>query len=280
MFTSNALGDSFNQYYAESLRYRGKLRGVPYAWNKLNALTSGLQSENYTILAGRPGTGKTTVMCQTVLTAARHLRNIDAQGVVRVITCEMSHVMLVVRMVAQLAGVSPTKLTTGSTDLAETERVREAVALLRTLPIEVLEPRSIHDTKEFLKPDTALWLVDYLQIHPLAENASLSSYEKTKKVSEAFRWFSRHVSPGIALSQLSRPTDKNESTPPTLSSLRDSGTIEQDASLVAVLHRTTPVVEDMLSIEYNLMVLKNRYGPLGTLPLVFNPATMLFEERL
>lgn len=250
---------------------RREVWGVPYPWRSLNKLTGGMHNEQMIILGGRPGDGKTSVMCQMVLTAADYIKREKLAGVVRVVTNEMSPKLLQTRMAAMLSGVPHFQILAGRLELEEYGLVEDALAVLETLNIEYVEPASIAEAKDFLlQPEnpTLFWAMDYIQIHPF-KAGNYTAYDRVTNISRSYQWFSRHISPGVALSQLSRPDKSRPSERPTLSSFRDSGAIEQDAAVVLALHRTVALMDeeeilDAQSTEYipvKLLVLKNRAGP-------------------
>jgi replicative DNA helicase len=262
--------------------------GIPWPWSKLNEITGGIHPEEMTILMGRPGVGKTALLCQISLAVAQWVRDHTAEKVVRIITCEMSARMVHFRMASMLSGVSLRRVMQGKTTDEEQKAFDAALTSLADLPIEYLEPSSMDQSIEWIhakdqKP-TAWFAVDYLQIHPVfGVKGSGSRFQDVNEISGGFRKVAKQVAPGLVLSQMSRKCEERQDKRPILADLRESGNIEQDASLVLGPYREdlyTRVPEEFRSEpkEAQMLVIKHRNGPLGEIPLFWVPPAMMYVE--
>lgn len=271
--------------------------GIPWPWKGMNILTGGIQPGEMAILMARPGKGKTAFMCQVAIDVARWVKENEPKQCVRLVICESSAYAIQMRMACAMAGVSQRKVRSGHLSNEQYTRFRKALDELARLPIEYLEPESLAQTRHFIREGrlttneptglkTAWWAVDYLQIHPYIPDKDLGLYQMTTKLSNAFRELAKQVAPGLVLSQMSRAIDNpnRKDKNPQLSDLRESGAIEQDASLVIAPMKDTDdvAVPEPLSnapVPGCLRILKHRNGPLGDVPVEWFPMLMRYEDR-
>ena len=259
--------------------------GIPTGYPDLDAMTAGLQPEELIILAARPAVGKTAFALNIAQTVAT-----KQDGVVAVFSLEMGAGSLVNRMICAEGSINAGHLRTGQ--LTEDEwsdlivasgALSEADIYIDDTPgIRVTEIRS--KSRRLLKERGRLDLIviDYLQ---LIEGSGKRNENRQQEVSDISRQLKKiakelHV-PVIALSQLSRGVEQRQDKRPVLSDIRESGSIEQDADIVAFLYRDDyyergegeeddgggePRLEDNI---VEVIIEKNRSGARGTVKLIF-----------
>lgn len=253
------------------------MRGIPTGFKDLDNLLAGLQKSDLIILAARPSMGKTALALDIARQSA-----IQHNTAVGVFSLEMSSQQLVDRMLASEARVDAWKLRTGNlkTDL-EFEKIREAIDKLSTAPIyiddkpanNILGMRSV---ARRLKREYGLGLliVDYLQMMaPTGKHSGDSLVQQVTEISRSLKSLARELDvPVLALSQLSRAVEQRRGKP-RLSDLRDSGSIEQDADVVAFIHREDKMSDEGTSDRPNIaeiLIEKHRNGPVGKVELYFD----------
>jgi replicative DNA helicase len=256
-----------------------RLLGIPTGFGVLDDLILGLQKTDLVILAGRPGMGKTAMLGQIALNAAR----LGAR--VGIFTMEMSEEQLTQRLVSADTGINLQSLSKGSlTDLEWSQFVR-ATSSLSKLPIEIDDRPAL--TPQKIRAKAYQWLseqgidliiVDYIQ------KMSDGGLYKGDRV-QAVGYFARSLKdlakelhlPILSAAQLSRKVEERNDKRPMLSDLRDSGEIEQEADIVAFLYRDVyynAMTEFPLLAE--VIVEKHRNGPTGTVNLGFEQETTRF----
>jgi replicative DNA helicase len=264
--------------------------GVPTGFRDLDEMTSGFQPADLVIVAARPSMGKTAF----TLNIAQHVA-ITEQKSVAFFSLEMSKDSLVQRMLTSEARIDAQTLRKGRLRDDDYPRLARAAGILSHAPvyiddtpgITVLEMRS---KARRLKSEHGLDLivVDYLQLMsgPSAENRQ----QEVSQISRGLKALAKELLvPVVALSQLSRAVDQRagaERGRPVLSDLRESGAIEQDADLIMFLfreevyaERENGVLKDP-SVEGKAEVIigKQRNGPIGTVPLFFHKQYTRFES--
>ncbi|GMR05172.1 MAG: replicative DNA helicase [Thermodesulfobacteriota bacterium] len=256
------------------------ITGVATEFKELDQLTSGLQDSDLIIIAGRPSMGKTSFALNIAENAA-----IGSNVPVAVFSLEMSKEQLVQRMLASRAKVDLHRLRTGFLKDEDWGRLTNAVGSLYDAPIfiddtpaqSVLEMRakarrwkSEHGLK--------LVIVDYLQLMRGRRNTD-NREQEISEISRSLKAMAKELHiPVIALSQLSRMTERRENSRPQLSDLRESGAIEQDADVVAFVYREAVYKPCDCPKELctcgvrrgaEIIVAKQRNGPTDTIKLTF-----------
>lgn len=255
------------------------LRGTPTGFKELDEKLSGFQKSDLIILAARPSMGKTSL----ALDIARNA-SLKHDVPVCMFSLEMSAQQLVDRMLAAESRVDSWKLRTGrvSSD-KEFEQIRDSLSRLAKAPIfiddqaanTVMRMRSV---ARRIKREHGLGLivVDYLQlIHPSKHYDSMVN--QVTEISRSLKGLARDLDvPVLALSQLSRAVEQRRDRP-RLSDLRDSGSIEQDADVVAFIHREDKFNEnsDRPNIA-EILIEKHRNGPTGKVELYFDDQKTTF----
>ncbi len=247
----------------------------------LDAMTGGFQTSDLIIIAGRPSMGKTAFS----LNIARNLAN-SYQLPVAVFSLEMSKGQLVQRLLSSDSGIESNRLRAGRVSQNEWEPLSQALASLSEMPIFIDDTANITVTEmrskcrrlqaEQGKP-LGLVLLDYLQ---LMEGAGDNRVQELSRITRSLKGLARELDvPVIALSQLSRGVEARTNKRPMMSDLRESGSIEQDADLVAMLYRDeyyNPDTPDRGITE--LIIAKHRNGPTGVIKLLFDPQYTRFRN--
>jgi replicative DNA helicase len=270
------------------------LRGAPTGYPKLDKMTNGLHGGDLVIIAGRPGAGKTAFS----LNVARHV-SATGGGVV-FFSLEMSVNLLVMRLISQ-DGLDANLLRTGkhwdgrAMDGDDLRKFTESVSTLgqRNIYIEdrgalnILEARSMaRRARRQLSRDgckLSLIVVDYLQLMSAGGDGVENRVLEVSAVSRGLKALAKELNvPVVALSQLNRSVDVRPNKEPVLSDLRESGAIEQDADLVLFLHEKTDESESYgghdSGTKVKLIIGKQRNGPTGTVPLIFDKKHTRFAQ--
>ncbi len=272
--------------YIERLYERKEhVTGVATGFEKLDLETSGLQPADFIIIAGRPSMGKTAF----VLNIAQHV-GIHLRGRVLVLSLEMSAQQIVQRMLCSEAKVDSQAVRTGYLSSADWHRLTAAAGRLSEAQIfiddspglTVLEARA---KARRMKAEHGLDLlvIDYLQL--MRGRASMESrQQEISEISRSLKALAKELSvPVVALSQLSRAVESRAQRDfrPQLSDLRESGALEQDADVILFLYRQSQYKDELPPEEANVaevIIGKQRNGPVGTVRVVFLPQYARFEN--
>lgn len=276
----HVLNDLENQYSALETQ-QGTLTG----YGSFDAMTGGLQPGQVMILAARPGMGKTTFAQNIALNIA--LRG----GVVVLFSLEMDKKQLTKRFISMVTGVSGERMKNPKTLCAqEWMKIQAAQEAFDALNIEIIDntrlnplqlTAQIHQIKErYGRLD--LVLIDYIGlITPIRRHTSINKEQEISEISREIKLMSMELEvPTIALSQLNRAVESRQDKRPMLSDLRDSGSIEQDADIVAFLYRDEYYNKNSTARgEVELIVAKQRDGATGTCRLLFKGHEYKFIDR-
>jgi replicative DNA helicase len=267
----------------ETLQRSGKqITGVSSGFDKLDEMTSGLQSSELVIVAARPSMGK-TAFCLNVATNAA----LAGHGVA-IFSLEMSKESLVQRMLTAEARVDSQRVRRAMLRDSDFSMLARAAGVLQsckiwiddTPAITLLEMRS-KARRLKAEHDVSMLVVDYLQLMRSPEYAE-NRVQEISDISRSLKALSRELQvPVVALSQLSRASEqRGGERKPILSDLRDSGAIEQDADLVIFIHRPEYYDRDDESKRglAEVMLAKNRNGPTGDVDLFFHREYTRFDN--
>ncbi|GAB7388518.1 replicative DNA helicase [Bacillaceae bacterium] len=251
---------------------RGEVTGIPTGYVDLDRLTSGFHRSDLIIIAARPGVGKTAF-------ALNLAQNVAARAgeTVAIFSLEMSASQLVSRMLCAEGNIEASKLRTGNLDEEDWQKLTMAIGTLAKAPIFIDDTAGITvwdiRTKcRRLKAEHGIGmvLIDYMQLIQ-GRGRGESRQQEISEISRSLKLLARELDcPVIALSQLSRAVEQRQDKRPMLSDLRESGSIEQDADVVAFLYRED--YYDQESERKNIVEViigKQRNGPIGTVELVF-----------
>ena len=255
--------------------------GIATGFTKFDNMTSGLQNSDLIIVAGRPSMGKSAL----AVSIAERV-GIEQKKGVAIFSLEMSKEQLVQRMLCSQARVDAHKVRSGYLSPSDWPKLTAAAGKLSeanifiddTPAISALELRA---KARRLKANNNIDLIilDYLQLMRGSTKAD-SRQQEISEISRSIKALARELKiPIIALSQLSRAVESRQDHRPQLSDLRESGAIEQDADVVILLMREeyyAPTEENMGMAD--LIIAKQRNGPVGTIRLAFIKEYMRFEN--
>ena len=258
----------------EELYERGEaITGLPTGYMDLDELLSGLQPNALVVVGARPAMGKTAFALGLASHAALH-----AQRPVLFFSLEMGHLELTQRMLCSDAKVDSQRLRTGKLSEDDWPKITRSVGRLAEAPIwiddnpnlTVMEIRAKARRLKSRLGDLGLVVVDYLQLMT-GRGSAESRQVEVSEMSRGLKILARELeTPIVALSQLSRGLEARTDKRPMLADLRESGSIEQDADVVAFIYRDevyNPESPDIGTAE--VIVAKHRNGPTGTCRLAF-----------
>ena len=256
---------------------KGEVTGLSTGWERLDKLTAGLHEGQLIIVAARPAMGKSAWALNLATNAA-----INSNKTVAIFNLEMSAESLASRMIASLGHIEGYKLATGNLK-NDWDKVNEALSKLEstniymddTAGITIGEIRS--KCRRLANSDKGLDLIiiDYLQLITSSVNYGTNRQQEVSDISRALKLMALELKvPVVALAQLSRSAEQRKENPrPILSDLRESGSIEQDADIVAFLYREDYYKKDLEKKDQvsdcEFIVAKHRNGATGTIPLRF-----------
>ena len=270
----DVLINTFEQIEQLSLN-KGKVNGVPSGFSDLDAMTNGFHPAELIIIAARPGMGKTSFAMNIAQHAALH-----ANVPTAVFNLEMSKEQLGTRIIWSESLIPGDKIRTGNLNEKDWPILANTVGKLSKAPLYIDDTSSITITdirakarKLQLEHGLGLIIVDYLQLIQ-GSRRNESRQQEISEISRSLKILAKELSvPVIALSQLSRATEKREDKKPQLSDLRESGAIEQDADIVMFLHSDSKEQSEEAE-NANIAkctIAKHRNGACGTIDLLWNP---------
>lgn len=251
---------------------KGGITGIPSGFSDLDKMTSGFQKSDLIIIAARPSVGKTAFALNVAQNVAAR-----AKETVAIFSLEMSAQQLVQRMIAAEGNIDGHKLRTGLLEENDWQKLTMAMSTLSEAPIYIddtpgINVYDIRARARRLKAEKGLGLIliDYLQlIH--GRGKSDNRQQEISEISRQLKGIARELEvPVVALSQLSRAVEQRQDKHPMLSDIRESGSIEQDADIVAFLYRDDYYNQE--SEKQNIIEIilaKQRNGPVGKVELVF-----------
>ena len=262
-----------------------RLKGLSTGFSKFDEKTGGLHGGELTILAARPAMGKTALALNIAYHAAVRLSK-----TVAVFSLEMSRESLLTRLLCAAARVDSQKFRAGYLNQDERRQLAVAAMELAAAPLFVDDSAgtNLMDIHAKLRRTQAehgldLVIIDYLQLMS-GRGRFENRVQEVSSLSRGMKLLSKELNvPILALSQLSRaPETRQGDHRPQLSDLRESGSIEQDADVVAFLFREEMYKPDRSDLKglAELIVAKQRNGPTGKINLVFLHSQTKFENRL
>lgn len=279
------LGDSFDRL-DDLHRNKGGIRGIPTGLADMDRTLAGLQRSDLFVIAARPSMGKTALMLNIALNVATKAK----QGAVLIFSLEMSKEQLVDRLLAADAGVEAWRLRTGDglTD-DDFERISAAMGELAEAPIFIDDTSGITVSDLRTKArrlnhrhPLAAIMVDYLQLMSGGSRFATTAnrVQEISEISRSLKILARELDvPVIALSQLSRSVESRTPQIPQLADLRESGSIEQDADVVAFIYREDYYNPDSSRPNItDLLIKKHRNGPTRNIELYFDKDKQRFRD--
>ncbi len=268
------------------------ITGLETGFSELDKLTSGLQNGDLIIVAGRPSMGKTAFAMNLVEHVAISSSNPKP---VAVFSLEMPTEQLVLRMISSFGHIGGSKLRDGSMTETDWNSFNHAVRALEENVVLIDETPSITPTEIRAKcrrlkrkyPELSLIMVDYLQlmtVHGKSENR----VQEISEITRSLKALAKEINvPVIALSQLNRGVESRpkagKGRMPQMADLRESGSIEQDADIIAFIYRDQQYHDDSYSNpeeegKADLKIAKHRNGPTGSIKLTFVGEYARFED--
>lgn len=276
------LSESFDRL-DELHKDKGKIRGVPTGFKDMDHILAGLQRSDLFILAARPSMGKTALALNLAHNVA-----VKAEQPVLVFSLEMSKEQLVDRMLSMESGVDAWALRTGNLTDADFEKIGHAMGALSEAQIFIDDTPGITVSdlrtkarREAHQRPLGLIIVDYLQLMSGGSRfgGDGNRVQEISEISRGLKGIARELNvPLIALSQLSRSVESRSPQIPQLADLRESGSIEQDADVVAFIYR-----EEYYNPETDrknitdIFIKKHRNGPTGAVELYFDREKQRFR---
>lgn len=263
---------------------KGEVTGVSTGWYDIDHLTSGLHENELIIIAARPAMGKTAFALNLATNVA-----MNSSKAVALFNMEMGAEQLVNRMISSLGQIEGKKMATGNLQNNDWKRVSEAISQLSgtklymddTPGITIGEIRSKCRRLANSEEGLSMVVIDYLQLISTSTNYGGNRQQEVSDISRSLKMMAMELKvPVVALAQLSRSVEARENKRPIMSDLRESGSIEQDADIVAFLYRDDYYNKEKIS-ENNtsvseFIVAKHRNGPTATIELLFKRDTSTF----
>jgi replicative DNA helicase len=268
---------------------QGVLGGLPTGFADLDRMTDGLHGGEMVVIAARPSMGKTSL----AMNIAEHVVLHEKQPV-GVFSLEMTAESLVLRMLCCNARVNLRNIREGFMTEADFPKLTSAAGKMSSAPLfiddtpglSILQLRA-RARRLWQQHGVKLFVVDYLQLlHSTARRSQENRQQEIADISSGIKALAKELKvPVIVLSQLNRELEKDKSRKPRLSDLRESGAIEQDADVVALLYKPNAGDEDeggaadeADGIPVNLLIAKQRNGPTGDVNLTFLKPYTRFES--
>ena len=263
---------------------KGDITGIATGWTDFDKMTSGLHENQFIIIAARPAMGKTAFALNLATNVAT-----GSKKTVAVFNLEMGAEQLANRMLSSLGQIEGYKFMSGKLNNNDYIKFNEALSQLEdtnifmddTPGITIGEIRSKCRRLKTSSAGLDLVIIDYLQLISGGKNYGANRQQEVSDISRSLKMLAMELNiPVIALSQLSRSVEAREDKRPLMSDLRESGSIEQDADIVAFLYRDDYYrkearTEGNTSIS-ELIVGKHRNGTTGTINLLFKRDTSTF----
>ena len=264
------------------------ITGIPSGFYDLDKLTSGFHENELIIIAARPAMGKTAFGLNLAVNAAK-----ESGKAVAIFNMEMSAEQLAMRMIAASGGINQTRLRTGKLEHNDWKKVNEAMSELgdTNIYIEDASGMTISEIRAKCRrlstqdKGLGLILIDYLQLISGGSRYEGNRQQEVSEISRSLKTMAMELKvPVIALAQLSRSVELRENKRPIMSDLRESGSIEQDADIVAFLYRddyyNKKASENTDVSVTELIIGKHRSGGTGTIELLFERSMSNFRNYI
>jgi replicative DNA helicase len=256
--------------------------GIPTGFGNLDRFTSGFQRSEFIVIGARPSVGKTALALSMASNIAIH-----EKIPVGFFTLEMSEMALTQRILAAEARINSNLIRNGMLSPANFKDLVDAAGIIYDSPlfiedtpgIKLLDLRASARRLK-VQQDIQILFIDYLTLIT-SETREIPRHEQIAEISRSLKALARELDiPVVALSQVRRETEGKR---PSLADLRESGSIEQDADVVIFLHRDRGTEakseeETPSNILTELILAKQRNGPIGTVEIAFIPKYTKFEE--
>lgn len=259
-------------------RYKNKnqFTGIPTGFAKLDTMTSGFQKSELIIVGARPSIGKTAL----ALSMMQHIA-LEEKIPCGFFSLEMPYESIGMRILSQEARVNMTRMRSGMLKLEDVKKIQDAAGRWFNAPLYTVDTPNMRllDLKAMARRlvvnhKVKIIFIDYIGLIG-TENSNAPVYEQMSEVSKSLKALARELEiPIVALCQVARDAEGQE---PSLSQLRGSGSIEQDADVVMFLHRERLKEETNIQ-EAKIILAKQRNGPTGDIKIMFIPSYSKFEN--
>lgn len=259
-----------------------KIPGLVTGFSELDEFTQGFQKSDLIIIAGRPSMGKTALSLNFALNCIKLSK-------LPVLFCslEMSKEQIFYRILASETGINQLKLRSGRLSKVDWMKLNKILRIMAKLPFFVDDSPniSINEIRTHVKKilseynKLGLIVIDYLQLMQISSFKPGNRVQELSQITRQLKSLAREFNvPIIALSQLNRNIENRVDQRPLLSDLRESGSIEQDADLILMLYRSKSSNQRQMNITSvtELIIAKQRNGPIGSIKLKFNERQMKF----
>ena len=267
---------------------KSEITGIPTGFYDLDKVTSGLHENELIIIAARPAMGKTAFALNLATNIA-----MNTDKTVALFNMEMSGEQLAMRMLSSVGQIEANKLRSGKLEHHDWKKFNEAMSRLAEtkLFIDDTAGMTISEIKAKCRRlynsegGLGIVIIDYLQLISGSARYAGNRQQEVSEISRSLKTLAMELNiPVIALAQLSRTVEGREDKRPLLSDLRESGSIEQDADIVAFLYRedyyTKQISIDENTSKSEFIIAKNRSGPTTTVDLIFRRNVSTFVNML
>jgi replicative DNA helicase len=261
---------------------RDAFTGIPTGFIELDQMTSGFQKSELIIIGARPSVGKTAL----ALTMAAHTA-IKEKIPTAFFSLEMSDMQLMQRLISSESKIPSEKIRTGLLKISDFQLIQDAAGHIYDAPLYIVDMPNMKllDLRAMARRlkaqfDIQILFIDYLTLIT-SENSLIPRHEQIAEISRSLKSLARELNiPVVALSQVRRDAEGKK---PMLADLRESGSIEQDADVVMFLHRervsTNKDGDRDQPIDTELIVAKQRNGPIGDIEILFLPRYTKFVSK-
>jgi len=261
----------------QAYKNKGKIPGVPTGFDLMDTMTGGFMRQEVTVIGGRPGTGKTAIALEMIISAC------NAGKRVGLFSAEMSTESIIKRMISNIGYVNSYAIRSGNLQSSDMQSIKEAYDKLKTMGIYVNDTPNIplvnliSESRKMVRAEGVdIIYVDYLGlVNNDAKN--VPRHEQVAGISKTLKQLSRELNiPVVVLSQVTRETHGKR---PTMADLRDSGAVEQDADQIMLLFSQGWADEKKTRIKVTAILEKNRNGATGDINMIFTPAVYRYNQE-
>ncbi len=298
---ARSLGELMNEALTALEANDGQaVTGVSTGYGRLDEMTAGLQAGEMTIIAARPSMGKTALalnLTEQIARGGRHYRPVDgsARCPVAFFSLEMSEAVVTQRLLSSHSGVDSHRIRTAQLSQEHYRMLVQSAGELGELPIHIddtpgLTVMQLRAKARRLKKSKGIGciVIDYLQLMSAPEAAREGRQQEVSLMSRQVKALARELEvPVICLAQLNRGAEQREGHRPRMADLRESGSIEQDADVIVLLHREAYYHKDKPEWEEahpekkdlaELIIAKQRNGPTGVVELTWDSGITRFVD--
>lgn len=264
----------------KTYKNRGSYTGIPSGFDEFDKMTSGFQNSELIIIGARPSMGKTAL----ALSMAEYIA-IEKKIPTGFMSLEMSDMQLMQRLIAQEASIHADLIRNGRLTIDDFKKITDAAGRMYEAPFYIVDSPNMKllDVRAMarrlkIQCDIKILFIDYIGLIQ-SENTTIPRHEQVAEISRSLKSLARELNiPVVVLSQVRRDS---EGKAPGLADLRESGAIEQDADVVMFLNRERESSEDSrhAPIDTQLILSKQRNGPIGTVQILFLPYLTKFVNK-